>query len=157
MYTISREFTFCYGHRLLDYNGKCAHLHGHNAKVLITLESEQLDSQGMVLDFSELKRTVGGWIEKNIDHKMVLRKDDPMVPVLRNQQEPLFLMETSPTAENLARLLFDYVRSLGFPVMEVRFWETEKCVASYVLDFQKPPGGKLPRIVGASEDRDFTS
>ncbi len=134
MYTISREFTFCYGHRLLNYNGKCAHLHGHNGRVILTLRAESLDEQGMVLDFTELKNAIGGWIQRTIDHKMVLRKNDPAVPILQKMGEPLFLMDESPTAENFARLFFDLAQSLNFPVSRVQFWETEKCQAEYGID-----------------------
>ncbi len=131
MFSVSREFTFCYGHRLLDYNGKCAHLHGHNGRIIITLESETLDGQGMVLDFTDLKRSLGDWLDRTVDHRMILRKDDPLVPILQEQGEPLFLMDESPTAENLARLVFELAKSQGLPVRSVQFWETDKCSAEY--------------------------
>ena len=58
MFNVSREIDFCYGHRLLNYPGKCRHLHGHNGRVVITFEASGLDDRGMVLDFSEIKRMV---------------------------------------------------------------------------------------------------
>ena len=131
MFSVTREFHFCYGHRLLNYNGKCAHPHGHNGRVEITLESETLDAQGMVLDFSELKRVVNDWLDENLDHKMVLAEDDPLVPVLAAMQEPMYLMPCPPTAENLARLIFDLVCDCGYPVGKVVFWETAQCSATY--------------------------
>ena len=131
MFTVTREFHFCYGHRLLDYNGKCAHPHGHNGKVQITLASKALDGQGMVLDFSELKRVVGGWLDTHLDHQMVLAENDPLVPVLAGMNEPMYLMKCPPTAENLAKLIFELVRDQGYPVQKVVFWETEQCFASY--------------------------
>ncbi len=131
MYRISREIDFCYGHRLLEHAGKCRHLHGHNGKVRITMESAELDRQGMVLDFSEIKRVVSGWIDEQLDHRMLLRRDDPAVPVLEKIGEPLYLMDVNPTAENIAKLIFDYAAGQGFPVEEVRLWETVRCVASY--------------------------
>jgi len=130
-YLISREFTFCYGHRLLNYDGKCSHLHGHNGRVVLTLCSETLDEQGMVHDFSELKDVIDGWIQRVIDHNMVLHKDDPMVPVLQEQEAPLFLMDDNPTAENFARLFFELAQTMNYPVCRVQFWETEKCCAEY--------------------------
>src|SRR5437588_11925795 len=102
MYRVSREIHFCYGHRLLNYDGKCRHLHGHNGRAVITLEAEGLDECGMVLDFSQLKKVVGGWIDATLDHRMLLHLDDPAVPFLRHQGEPLFLLDVNPTAENLA-------------------------------------------------------
>ena len=131
MYSITREFHFCYGHRLLHYDGKCAHPHGHNGRVEIMIESETLDPHGMVLDFSELKRIVNGWLEKNLDHNMVLAEDDPLVPVLAAMHEPMYLMTCPPTAENLARLVFDLVWKHGYPVSRVVFWETDKCSATF--------------------------
>jgi len=131
MFSITREFHFCYGHRLLGYDGKCAHPHGHNGRVEITLESETLDARGMVLDFSELKRIVNDWLEENFDHKMVLAENDPLVPVLAAMHEPMFLMPCPPTAESLSKLIFDFVRNNGYPVRQVVFWETDKCSATY--------------------------
>ncbi len=146
MFTVSREFTFCYGHRLLDYNGKCAHPHGHNGTARIVLCSDKLDKAGMVLDFTELKKTIGVWIEENIDHKMVLQRNDPLVAVLRKMNEPMFLMDENPTAETLAKLLFDQTASFGFPIDSVTFWETEKCCAEYRSP--KEPGPKRSAVPG---------
>ena len=56
MFRVSRQIDFCYGHRLLNYAGKCRFLHGHNGRAIITIESETLDERGMVLDFTEIKR-----------------------------------------------------------------------------------------------------
>ena len=56
MYRVTKEIWFCYGHRLLNYNGKCANLHGHNGKAVITIETAQLDSLGMVIDFTDIKK-----------------------------------------------------------------------------------------------------
>src|SRR5436309_1142490 len=83
MFEVTRELHFCYGHRLLNYDGKCRHLHGHNGRAVITLEAPALDPMGMVVDFSKIKRIVGGWIDANLDHRMLLHRDDPMVAELR--------------------------------------------------------------------------
>lgn len=131
MFQVTREIHFCYGHRLLDYHGKCRHLHGHNGKVAITVETSGLDDRGMVLDFLEIKRAASRWIDENLDHRMVLARRDPAVAVLEQLGEPLFLMDADPTAENLARLIFDAVAGQGFPVVEVRLWETPHCSATY--------------------------
>ncbi len=131
MYQVTREIRFCYGHRLLNYDGKCRHLHGHNGRALITLETEQLDTLGMVVDFSTIKRVVSGWIDANLDHRMILHKDDPVLPHLQQQGEPYFLLDVNPTAENIAKLIFDYVAAQNFPVVEVKLWETEDSFAVY--------------------------
>ncbi len=132
MYRVSREISFCYGHRLLNYEGKCRHLHGHNGRAVITLEASQLDAKGMLVDFGEIKRKVQLWIDDNLDHNMLLCKDDPILPILRAQGERVFVMETNPTAENIARLIYDHAREADLPVVEVLLWETENCHASYL-------------------------
>jgi 6-pyruvoyltetrahydropterin/6-carboxytetrahydropterin synthase len=131
MFRVTREIDFCYGHRLLNYEGKCKYLHGHNGRAIIALEAEALDERGMVLDFSDIKRVVAGWIESNLDHRMLLHKDDPYVRVLQDLGEPLFLMDENPTAENIARLIHNFTASRGFPVVETHLWETPHCFATY--------------------------
>ncbi|MEA2633093.1 MAG: 6-pyruvoyltetrahydropterin/6-carboxytetrahydropterin synthase [Chloroflexota bacterium] len=131
MYRVSREIAFCYGHRLLNYDGKCQHLHGHNGRVIITLESPKLDDRGMLVDFVEIKSKVQRWIDENLDHNMLLCRDDPILPVLREHGERVFVMDENPTAENIARLIFDRTAETGLPVVEVVIWETEKCHAAY--------------------------
>ncbi len=131
MFHVTREIDFCYGHRLLNYEGKCRHLHGHNGKALITLEANQLDRRGMVLDFGDIKTVMNGWVDENLDHCMILCRDDPAVELLRQLNEPMFLLDENPTAENIARLIFDVAAAKGFPVIEVRLWETPRCYATY--------------------------
>jgi 6-pyruvoyltetrahydropterin/6-carboxytetrahydropterin synthase len=131
MYQVTRELRFCYGHRLLNYDGKCRHLHGHNGRAVITLAAADLDDIGMVLDFSQIKRVVGGWIDSHLDHRMLLHRNDPVLPFLQAQGEPIFLCDANPTAETIARLIYDYTRSQGFPVVEVRLWETDDSCAVY--------------------------
>src|SRR6202030_4107161 len=63
MFRVTREMSFCYGHRLLNYDGKCRHLHGHNGRAVLTLEADRLDALGMVMDFSRIKRVVSAWID----------------------------------------------------------------------------------------------
>ena len=142
MFRVSREIDFCYGHRLLDYQGKCQHLHGHNGKVCITIGTAGLDRQGMVMDCSEIKRVVSRWIDEQLDHRMLLRRDDPAVPLLEQLGEPVFLMDVNPTAENIAKLIFDYAAAQGFPVVEVRLWETVVCSATYSPASAKRDGGE---------------
>jgi 6-pyruvoyltetrahydropterin/6-carboxytetrahydropterin synthase len=131
MYQVTREIPFCYGHRLLHYDGKCRHLHGHNGRAVITLEADSVDARGMVFDFGEIKRVVSSWIEENLDHKMLLHRDDPVLPMLRASREPVYVMDDNPTAESIARLIFDFVAARGYPVVEVRLWETDSCYATY--------------------------
>ena len=131
MYRVTREIRFCYGHRLLNHDGKCRHLHGHNGRAVITLEGAQLDPLGMVVDFGRIKEVVSAWIDETLDHTMLLHKDDPVLSFLRRQGEPVYVMDVNPTAENIARLIFDFTAAQGFPVVEVQLWETDQCFASY--------------------------
>ena len=131
MYSVTKRIDFCYGHRLLDYDGICKHPHGHNATAEIEVRSGQLDSRCMVCDFSDIKRVVKSWIDEHIDHKMVLRRDDPLVKALQEQNEPLFLVDANPTVEHIAKIIYDYATSQGFPVEAVRVWETPTSCASY--------------------------
>jgi 6-pyruvoyltetrahydropterin/6-carboxytetrahydropterin synthase len=131
MYLVTREIRFCYGHRLLDYSGKCRHLHGHNGRGVISLAAGELDALGMVMDFSHIKRVVSAWIDEKLDHKMILNRKDPILPLLEKQGEPVFLIDANPTAENIARLIFDFTREQGFPVVQVQLWETDDSYATY--------------------------
>lgn len=131
MYKVTKSLHFCYGHRLMNYEGKCRHLHGHNGKVEIDLEAEKLDSTGMVRDFTEVKETVGIWLDRELDHRMFLRKDDPVLPTLQKMNEPVRLFDTNPTAEAIAKVIYEFTYSKGFPVSEIRMWESEGSYATY--------------------------
>lgn len=131
MFRVSREIDFCYGHRLMHYEGKCRHLHGHNGRAIITFELPGLDDRGMVLDFGDIKQAISRWVDDNLDHRMLLHRDDPAVPVLQKLGEPLYLLDVNPTAENIAKLIFDITVAQGLPVVEVRLWETPRCFATY--------------------------
>lgn len=134
MYRVTREITFCYGHRLLNYEGKCRHLHGHNGVAVVTLEGPKLDDRGMLVDFGEIKRKIQFWIDEEIDHNMLLHRDDPLIPVLKERGERFYVMDENPTAENIARLIYEHGREAGLPVVEVQLWETPNCLASYKAD-----------------------
>ncbi len=131
MYRVTKEIRFCYGHRLLNYAGKCRYLHGHNGRAFITLEAAELDQLGMVCDFGAIKQDVGRWIDEHLDHKMILCRQDPVLPLLTQLGEPVYVLEENPTAEAIARLLFEQARRLGYPVVEVTLWETETSYATY--------------------------
>jgi 6-pyruvoyltetrahydropterin/6-carboxytetrahydropterin synthase len=131
MYKVTKEIRFCYGHRLLDYSGPCRHLHGHNGLAEVTIVSETLDGLGMVVDFDEVKQAVKGWIDDNLDHRMLLSKEDPTLPLLREAGEPVVPFDGNPTAESIARKIFEHARESGLPVERVRLWETDTSWAEY--------------------------
>ena len=131
MYKIKKTFHLAYGHRLLDHKGKCRNLHGHNAVVEVTLKAEKLNAEKMVLDFTELGGKIKTWLDENLDHKVILAKADPLVPILNKQGQACFLTPDNPTAETLAKLIYDTARAMKLPVHKVAFWETPTSMASY--------------------------
>ena len=134
MYLVTKRIDFCYGHRLLDYDGPCKHPHGHNAVAEVDVRTDRLDKRNMVADFSDIKRLVKGWIDGELDHKMILRHDDPLVKPLQALGEPIYILESNPTVERIARLIYDQSRAQGLAVVAVRVWETPTSFAAYSED-----------------------
>ena len=128
---VTKTIDFCYGHRLLDYGGKCRNLHGHNGLLEVDVESNELDELGLVMDFNEIRDVVKGWVDDNLDHRMVLCRRDPVAPVLTEMGEPLYLMDDNPSAENISKLIYLEVRKQGLKVTEVRLWETPTSYAAF--------------------------
>lgn len=120
MYEVTVNTHFSAAHRLKDYAGSCARVHGHNWEVEISLRGEQLDEQGILLDFRELKRRVKSVLER-IDHADL------------NTVEPFDKL--NPTSENIARYLFDWVSEEmdceSYEVSRVLVRETPGSSASY--------------------------
>ncbi len=131
MFSVTQELPFCYGHRLLNHPGKCARLHGHNGLLRITLRSESLDGQGMVADFDVIERAMRAFLDESIDHRLLLHRQDPLVPVLRAAGETFVAVDFIPTAENIARHIFEYAQRAGFPVASVQLVEQQGSIASY--------------------------
>jgi len=131
MYSVTKSVEFCYGHRLLDHAEPCRHPHGHNATAEIEVSSPALDAMNMVIDFAEVKSRVEQWIDRELDHRMILRSDDPLVGALRDLGEPMYLLESNPTVERIARLIFEAARDCGLAVSRVTVWETPSSSATY--------------------------
>ena len=85
----------------------------------------------MVVDFGDVKEIVQKWVDEKLDHQMILKKEDPLVKTLKEMKEPYYLMDENPTAENLAKLIYQFARSKKLPVKSVTFWETISSSASY--------------------------
>lgn len=131
MHTVSKTFSFCYGHKLLNDEGKCRHLHGHTAKATIVMGSEKLDENGMVVHFDRLKDTIGKWISENLDHHLILFDKDPLAPELKRLGERFLEIPANPTAENIAKLIFNKCQEFELPVASVNVWESETSRATY--------------------------
>ena len=85
----------------------------------------------MVIDFNEIRDLIRRCVEDSMDHKMILCKKDPMVEVFRKFDQPMYLMEENPTAENIARHIFYQARNQKLNVSEVRVWETSTSCAAF--------------------------
>ncbi len=139
-YRVTKVIEFSYGHRLVGHGGKCRHLHGHNGLLEVDVATDAHDRLGMVVDFGDLNDVVKAWVNENLDHRMLLWKEDPVTPVLLELGEPVFVMPVNPTAENIARLIAEAARERGLNVSEVRLWETATSRATYRPDPQSNEG-----------------
>lgn len=131
--TITRRLCFEAGHRVLGHESKCANAHGHSYVVYIEADGT-LDQLGRVIDFSVLKELIGGWLDRHWDHGFILfRNDLALTKGMRGQK--LYLLNTNPTAENMAaHLLHEVCPALlagtGVTVIRVTLRETENCEAT---------------------------
>ena len=122
MFQVSVEETFSAGHALRGYKGKCENVHGHNYRVRVTLEGAQLDSIGLLCDFTELKQVMRGIIA-SLDHQFM------------NDLE--MFRTVNPSAENMAKYFYDEItrqlKSLppGARVTDTIIWETDTTRAQY--------------------------
>jgi 6-pyruvoyltetrahydropterin/6-carboxytetrahydropterin synthase len=110
------EANFSAAHQLRGYKGSCERLHGHNWKVQIFLEGEELDEIGMLIDFREVKEKANRLIEK-LDHRYL-------------NELPEF-SKMNPTTENIARYIFRELSNEINNIKKVTVWESEKSCASY--------------------------
>jgi len=109
----------------------CRHLHGHNAKLEVTLFSETLNQLGMVRDFEDITEIVQSWVGQVLDHNMILCNGDPIIPMLKQLGERHYVINENPTAEVISKMVFDYAMSKNLPVKMIRLWEGPKSCASY--------------------------
>lgn len=82
MHTIKRLLQFDSGHRVLRHESKCAHLHGHRYTAEVVVRGRELDNVSRVIDFGLVKQLVGGWIDENWDHNILLNSQDPLLKAL---------------------------------------------------------------------------
>ena len=123
------------GHRLMKHEGKCKNYHGHRYSFEVTIESDELDEVGRVVDFSVVKSLVGGWLDREWDHGMLLQEGDPLIEAMQAESVKLVVMPDPPTIEHLVRYVFDAAVSLldDYPirVVNVRGYETPNCWADH--------------------------
>jgi 6-pyruvoyl-tetrahydropterin synthase len=134
MFIITKEVYFCYGHRLMNHPGKCRNLHGHSVKACISIKSNQLDQQGMVCDFSDVRDAVESFVDQHLDHNFLLHKDDPIIPALQANNERFLAIDEHPTAEVLSKMIYQHLKQEGLNVDQVVLWETASAHACYRED-----------------------
>lgn len=115
MFEVMVRLTFSAAHRVEDYPGNCERLHGHNWSVEIFVRKRKLDGLGMVVDFRKLKEIAKKTVSK-LDHAYL-------------NELPEF-KKKNPTAENIAKLIFDRV-SNEIKLSKVSVYESEGTVATY--------------------------
>jgi 6-pyruvoyltetrahydropterin/6-carboxytetrahydropterin synthase len=131
--TATRYHDFSTGHRVYGHESKCAHLHGHNYRIHLTVEADELDSVGRVMDFSAIKERLGYWLEEEWDHKFLVWDKDPLAKTLPlADPEGVVVVDFNPTAENMGQYLIDEIgpRQLdgtGVKLVSVNIEETRKC------------------------------
>ncbi|MFH0948206.1 MAG: 6-carboxytetrahydropterin synthase QueD [Elusimicrobiota bacterium] len=122
MYSITVEDEFSAAHNLRNYKGKCEKLHGHNYRVRLTVSGKTLDKSGMLIDFTDLKKILKEVLSK-FDHSYL------------NDISPFDSAGVNPTAENIAKHIYDKIRlqitDCRLQITEVTVWETEKNCATY--------------------------
>jgi 6-pyruvoyltetrahydropterin/6-carboxytetrahydropterin synthase len=131
--TATRYHDFSTGHRVYGHESKCAHLHGHNYRIHLTVEAEQLDTVGRVMDFSVIKTLLAEWLEENWDHKFLVWEKDPFASTLKTlDTDGTVIVNFNPTAENMGQYLIDIVGpaqlvNTGVTLVNVDIEETRKC------------------------------
>lgn len=118
-YELVIKSRFAAAHHLREYHGNCENLHGHNWHLDIILQSNEVNSLGMAIDFRDAKRILNGILEQ-LDHKYLNELD--------------CFRETNPTTENIAKYIYEELkRMLPSPVAvkKVTAWESHDCGASY--------------------------
>jgi 6-pyruvoyltetrahydropterin/6-carboxytetrahydropterin synthase len=128
MHLIRIEIVFDSGHRLLDYQGKCAYPHGHTYRAEVFVKAASLDSLGLVFDFAELKGRIKAWIDDNWDHAFLVNSRDReliqgLTPAARGR---LYQFQgENPSCEVMSRELYKKVAELcGVAPARVRLWES---------------------------------
>jgi len=131
--TATRYHDFSTGHRVFGHESKCSHLHGHNYRIYLTVEAEQLDTVGRVMDFSVIKDKFVVWLEINWDHKFLIWEKDPFAPTLKElDSEGTVVVGFNPTAENMGQYLINVIgpqqlAGTNVKLVKVNIEETRKC------------------------------
>ncbi|MDI6606136.1 MAG: 6-carboxytetrahydropterin synthase QueD [Candidatus Omnitrophota bacterium] len=116
MFSVRVEGNFSSAHNLRAYKGKCESLHGHNWKVEAVVSGWEPDKAGMVIDFKILKKRLNACLEK-LDHKYLNK-----IP---------YFKKANPTSENIAKYIYDRLKSRIKNIKSVTVWENSASCATY--------------------------
>lgn len=137
MYKIKKLFRVPVGHRLLKNKDLCKNVHGHGLKILVTLQSDVLDDNDMVMDFKFLSEYMKPII-KTLDHSLLLNSlDKDYIDFVMSKNMKMFTFPNAdPTAETIAKSIFDHLTiKLGeqehVKVSEVKVWENDDSSVVY--------------------------
>ncbi len=110
---ITRRLEFDAGHRIPNHNSQCKHLHGHRYAIEITLSGDMISiegqsDQGMVMDFSDVKRIAKQKLVDAWDHAFLVYRGDQVVCdfLATLPEHKTVILDVIPTAENLAQIAF---------------------------------------------------
>lgn len=132
----TRRIEFDAGHRILEHESKCKHLHGHRYAVEATFAANDLDKLGRVIDFGTIRDILGKWIDENWDHNTILCDKDRELgeSIAKKTGQKIFYMEKNPTAENMAEFLLKTICPKLFAgkdakCVSIKLYETPNCYA----------------------------
>lgn len=153
MYKIKKKFNFAYAHILdLPYKSPCTNIHGHNAKVIITLSSEILNSNGMIIDFSKLSVIVNELLD-SMDHALIIARKNKIQITKPERNKVYYLPYKQSTAENFAKHIYNQLKKqviFNDMKIEVKFYETENNAAVYTETIKsdlKVTSTEIPNIL----------
>lgn len=136
MYYLKTEQSFDSAHFLYGYHGKCANIHGHHWKIVVTIKSEKLlddpQNMSMIIDFRVLKNDLKV-ITDSFDHALIIEDDSlskRLYQGLIDEGFKIINLPFRPTAENLAKYIYD-ILAKKYDVDCLEVYETPNNCASY--------------------------
>ena len=120
MFELTVVSKFAAAHNLVNFQGPCENLHGHNWRVEVTVSGSRMDQAGMVIDFGELKKMTNSILDE-LDHRYL-------------NELPVF-KDCSPSSENIAVHIFDRLKEMlggRARVVKVTAWESDTARVSYL-------------------------
>ena len=155
---ITKTIEIDMGHRVPNHKSKCRNLHGHRYKIEVGVDDKVIDekgvsSEGMVIDYGDLKEMMIDGIDFLFDHGFVVHKEDKELldfflvipgvdaefvgfdlPPIKNDWK-IVVVRDIPTAENLAKLWFNILKeklfNVDIKIKHVKVWETPTSTAEY--------------------------